>query len=316
MPFPKTRMRRLRSSERIRDLVSEVSLSEKDFIYPIFVKEGISKKEPIARMPGQFRYPVDGLEEVIKRCEDAGIPGVLLFGIPKDKDAAGSEAYKREGVVQGAIKKIKELSDIAVFSDVCLCQYTDHGHCGVLDRDIVDNDRTLDLLKKTAVSHARSGADYVAPSAMMDGQVAAIREALDKEGFGDIGIMSYSAKFASAFYSPFREAAGSAPQFGDRKSYQMDYRSPTQALREIELDINAGADIVLVKPALPCLDIIRRAKEKYNVPLAAYQVSGEYALLRSGILDKEALHESLTAIKRAGADIIISYAALELGELL
>lgn len=309
-------MRRLRSSERIRDLVSEVSLSEKDFIYPIFVKEGISKKEPIARMPGQFRYPVDGLEEVIKRCEDAGIPGVLLFGIPKDKDAAGSEAYKREGVVQGAIKKIKELSDIAVFSDVCLCQYTDHGHCGVLDRDIVDNDRTLDLLKKTAVSHARSGADYVAPSAMMDGQVAAIREALDKEGFGDIGIMSYSAKFASAFYSPFREAAGSAPQFGDRKSYQMDYRSPTQALREIELDINAGADIVLVKPALPCLDIIRRAKEKYNVPLAAYQVSGEYALLRSGILDKEALHESLTAIKRAGADIIISYAALELGELL
>lgn len=309
-------MRRLRSSERIRDLVSEVSLSEKNFIYPIFVKEGISKKEPIARMPGQFRYPLDDLGEVIGRCEDAGISGVLLFGVPKDKDAAGSQAYKRDGVVQGAIKKIKELSDIAVFSDVCLCQYTQHGHCGVLDGMNVDNDRTLELLKKIAVSHARSGADYVAPSAMMDGQVAAIREALDKEGFNDTGIMSYSAKFASSFYSPFREAAGSAPQFGDRKSYQMDYRSPSQALREIELDINEGADIILVKPALPCLDIIQKAKEKYNVPLAAYQVSGEYSLLKSGILDKEALHESLTAIKRAGADIIISYAALELGELI
>ncbi|MFZ2456066.1 MAG: porphobilinogen synthase [Candidatus Altiarchaeia archaeon] len=316
MQFPKTRMRRLRSSERIRDLVSEVSLSEKNFIYPIFVKEGISKKEPIARMPGQFRYPLDDLGEVIGRCEDAGISGVLLFGVPKDKDAAGSQAYKRDGVVQGAIKKIKELSDIAVFSDVCLCQYTQHGHCGVLDGMNVDNDRTLELLKKIAVSHARSGADYVAPSAMMDGQVAAIREALDKEGFNDTGIMSYSAKFASSFYSPFREAAGSAPQFGDRKSYQMDYRSPSQALREIELDINEGADIILVKPALPCLDIIQKAKEKYNVPLAAYQVSGEYSLLKSGILDKEALHESLTAIKRAGADIIISYAALELGELI
>ena len=303
-------MRGLRRNEDIRGLVSEVSLSSDDFIYPIFVREGIKKKKPIKSIPGQFHYSLNDLSEILERCESLKIPGILLFGIPKRKDSAGSSAYDKNGIVQRAIREIKDSSNLPVFSDVCLCQYTSHGHCGLLSGDGIDCDKTLSLLAKTAVSHAKSGADFVCPSAMMDGQVAVIREALDSNGLKDTGIMSYSAKFASSLYSPFREAVFSSLK-GDRSTYQLDFHSGSQALREIELDIEEGADIVMVKPALPYLDIISQASKNFDTPLAAYQVSGEYALLKSGILDKQALYESLIAIKRAGANLIISYGAIE-----
>ncbi|MCG2783166.1 MAG: porphobilinogen synthase [Candidatus Altiarchaeales archaeon] len=306
-------MRRLRSNGYIRGLLSEVSLSCDDFIYPIFVREGIKKKKPIKGLPGQFHYSLNDLDEILERCESLKIPAVLLFGVPKRKDSAGSSAYDKNGIVQRAIRQIKESSNLPVFSDVCLCQYTSHGHCGLLSDGAIDNDKTLDLLARAALSHARAGANFVCPSAMMDGQVASIREALDSNSLKDTGIMSYSAKFASSFYSPFREAVLSSLK-GDRSTYQLDFHSGSQALKEIELDIKEGADIVMVKPALPYLDIISQASKNFDTPLAAYQVSGEYALLKSGILDKQALYESLIAIKRAGANIIISYGAIEVME--
>jgi len=303
-------MRGLRSNEDIRKQVGEVSLSSDDFIYPIFVMEGIKEKKPIESLPGQFHYSLNDLGEILERCESLEIPGILLFGIPKKKDINGTSAYDDNGIVQEAIRQIKESSNLHVFSDVCLCQYTSHGHCGVLSGDKIDASKTLSLLAKTAVSHANAGADFVCPSAMMDAQVGAIKEALDSNGFDDVGIMSYSAKFASTFYSPFRDVVLSSFK-GDRRTYQLDFHSGSQALKEIELDIKEGADIVMVKPALPYLDIISQASKNFDTPLAAYQVSGEYALLKSGILDKQALYESLIAIKRAGANIIISYGAIE-----
>ncbi|MEW5994591.1 MAG: porphobilinogen synthase, partial [Candidatus Zixiibacteriota bacterium] len=278
---PEARLRRLRKSNKVRKLVSSVSLSKDDFVYPVFVKEGQLEKTEIKSIPGHYRHSLSDIGEVVKSCERAGIPGLLVFGIPARKDAMGKEAYNDEAVVQKTVKKIKEISDIVVFTDVCLCQYTSHGHCGVLAERGVDNDRTLDLLSKTAVSHARAGADFVAPSAMMDGQVKAIRGALDAEGFTDTGIMSYSAKFASSFYGPFRDAVESAPKrvkglpyITDRSTYQMDFRSLEQAMYEMSLDVKEGADIAMVKPALPYLDVIAEARRRFDVPLAAYQVSG------------------------------------------
>lgn len=306
MPFVK--LRRLRKNQVLRDLVSETRLSVKDFILPYFVIEGRNKKEPIKSMPGIYHLSVDNLIKDIRESRNLGIKAILIFGIPRKKDALGTGAYQRDGIVQKAVQQIKkEIKDIVVITDVCLCGYTTHGHCGVVDKFIIDNDETLKILAKIALSHARSGADFVAPSAMMDGQVRAIREALDKNGFGDVGILAYSAKYASNFYGPFREALDSEPKFGDRKSYQMDFRNADEALREIKEDIDEGADIVMVKPALAYLDIIYRAKEKFNIPVAAYNVSGEYALVK----EKNLILEVLTSIKRAGADLIISYHAKE-----
>jgi len=306
------RLRELRKNQAIRDKVSETSLKTSDFIYPIFVKEGISEKEEIKSLPGQFRYSLDDVHEIVEECEKAKIKGALLFGIPSKKDDVGSSSWDNNGIVQEAIRKIKKISDIMIFADVCLCQYTSHGHCGVLGGDDVLNDETLKLLNKIAVSYAKAGAHYVCPSAMMDFQVKSIRGALDDSGFDDVKIMSYSAKFASNFYGPFRDAVNSMPKGGlrDRKTYQMDFRNSEQALKEIELDIKEGADIVMVKPALPYLDIIFRACEKFDVPVAAYNVSGEYAMLKN--LGMDDLYEGLIGIKRAGADIIISYGALEI----
>ncbi len=306
-------MRDLRRNDDVKEQVGEASLSSDDFIYPIFVREGIKKKEPIKSLPGQFHYSLNDLGEILEKCESLRIPKILLFGIPKEKDIAGTSAYDWKGIVQEAIRQIKDTSNLLVFSDVCLCHYTSHGHCGVLSGDGIDCGKTLSLLAKTALSHANAGADFVCPSAMMDGQVAAIKEALGGNGLKDTGIMSYSAKFASSLYSPFREAVLSSFK-GDRRTYQLDFHSGSQALKEIELDIQEGADIVMVKPALPYLDIISQASKNFDTPLAAYQVSGEYALLKSGILDRQALYESLVAIKRAGANIIISYGAIEIME--
>ncbi len=308
------RLRELRKNQETRDKVSETSLKAGDFIYPIFIKEGIDKKELINSLPGQYRYSLNDINKIIKKCEKAGIKGVLLFGIPAKKDAVGSEAYNNDGIVQKAIKKIKSISKIPIYADVCLCQYTNHGHCGILKNNDVDNDETLKLLDKIAVSYAKAGVDFVCPSAMMDFQVSSIRKALNENNFKNVKIMPYSAKFASNFYGPFRDAVGSMPKEGskDRKTYQMDFRNVNQALKEIELDIEEGADIVMVKPALAYLDIISKAKEKFGnkVKIAAYNVSGEYAMLKKeGI---ELLYESLIGIKRAGADIIISYGALEI----
>jgi len=309
MSFPKTRMRRLRGSENLRRLTSEVRLSSDDFIYPIFVKEGISKKEPINSIPGQFRYSLNDLNEAVEKCEQARVPGIMVFGIPEKKDPLATTAYDDNGAVQNAVKQIKETSDLAVFTDVCLCHYTKNGHCGVVKEGKIDNDSTLDLLTKTALSHAKAGADFVAPSAMMDGQVRAIRSALD-ESFQDVGIMSYSAKFSSGYYKQYRDAVGSAPSGGvkDRSTHQIDFHSYKQALAEIELDLEEGTDIAMIKPALNYLDIITRASQRFDCPLAAFQVSGEYAMLSQYNL----LYEGLVAIKRAGADIIISYGAPEI----
>ena len=316
-------MRRLRRTPLIRELVREVAVSKSDLIQPLFVEEGLSKNVPISSMPGQTRFSLSSLEKEAIGLKDRGVGSVLLFGIPKHKNDNGSNAYDPEGIVQKSIESLKgQLDDeIVIGTDVCLCQYTSHGHCGIVKDGLVENDETLKGLADTAVSHARAGADIVAPSAMIDGQVAAIREALDDNGFKDTAILAYAAKHSSSFFGPFREAAFSKPQFGDRRTYQMDYSNPEMAMREIELDIKEGADMIMVKPALAYLDIIYRAKRRFRMPMAAYNVSGEFAMLkaaaREGWIDeKSTILEVLTAIKRAGADMIITYHAKEAAEWL
>jgi len=311
------RGRRLRASGAIRDLVRETTLSSKDFIYPIFVVEGEDIKKEISSLPGNFHYSIDRLEELVKEVEEAGVRGIMIFGIPDNKDSCGSSAYDENGIVQKAIKRIKLLgSDILVITDVCMCEYTSHGHCGIIKGEDVDNDETLEYLARISVSHARAGADMIAPSDMMDGRIGKIREVLDNEGFKNVSIMAYSAKYCSAFYGPFREAANSAPEFGDRKTYQMDPGNLREAIREIGEDIEEGADIVMVKPALSYLDVIRKARDTFDHPIAAYNVSGEYAMIKAAakmgwIDERRAAMEMLLSIKRAGADIIITYYALE-----
>jgi len=315
--FPALRLRRLRKSEAIRSLVRENTLDAGDFVYPLFIVEGGGVKKEINSLPGTYHFSVDKLDEETDDLSRLKIPAVLLFGVVNDKDEMGSSAYHPAGVVQQAIRAIKKASPgLLVITDICLCEYTSHGHCGVIENGDVDNDKTLPLLAKMAISHAEAGADMVAPSDMMDGRVKAIRQALDGNGFKSIPILAYAAKYASAFYGPFREAAGSAPQFGNRKSYQMDPPNVREALREIEQDIREGADIVMVKPALSYLDVIRRVRETFNHPLAAYNVSGEYAMVKAAaargwIDEKRIVLEILTSIKRAGADIIITYHAKE-----
>jgi len=316
-------MRRLRRTPLIRELVREVTVSKSDLIQPLFVEEGLSKNTPISLMPGQTRFSLSSLEKEASDLKDRGVRSVLLFGIPSRKDDDGCSAHDPEGIVQKSIESLKEqlADEIVVGTDVCLCQYTSHGHCGIVRDGLVENDETLKLLAETAVSHARAGADLVAPSAMIDGQVTSIREALDDNGFKDTGILAYAAKHSSSFFGPFREAAFSKPQFGDRRTYQMDYSNPEMAMREIALDIKEGADMIMVKPALAYLDVIYRAKRRFRMPLAAYNVSGEYAMLkaaaREGWIDeKSAILEVLTAIKRAGADMIITYHAKEASEWL
>jgi porphobilinogen synthase len=322
MQFPEYRARRLRKNENLRRLIRETSLSVDDLVYPLFAVPGKNFKKPILSMPGQFQLSVDNIAKEAQKASDLGIPAILLFGIPEKKDEMATGAFAKDGIVQQAVKRIKsEVPDILVITDVCLCEYTSHGHCGMLEKDCVQNDATLEVLAETAISQARAGADMVAPSAMMDGQVAAIREALDENSFEDIPIMAYAAKYSSSFYGPFREAAESAPQFGDRKSYQMDPANADEAIREISLDVGEGADIIMVKPALAYLDIICRTKQEFDLPLAAYNVSGEYSMIKAaaqmGWLDEEkAMIESLTAIKRAGADIIITYFAPQMAKLL
>jgi porphobilinogen synthase len=293
-----------------------------DLVYPLFAVPGKSVKKPINSMPGQFQLSVDYIAKEAREAFEMGIPAVLLFGIPAKKDEQGTGAFAKDGIVQQAVKRIKsEVPDILVITDVCLCEYTSHGHCGILEKGQVQNDMTLEVLAETALSQVKAGADMVAPSAMMDGQIAALREMLDENGLEDIPIMAYSAKYASSFYGPFREAAESAPQFGDRKSYQMDPANADEAIREISLDVSEGADIIMVKPALAYLDVIYRARQEFDLPLAAYNVSGEYSMIKAaaqlGWLDEEkAMLESLTAIKRAGADIIITYWAKQLAQVL
>jgi porphobilinogen synthase len=303
-------------------MVRETVLRTDDLVYPLFTLHGRGVREPIASMPGQFRLSID---ELLKECKDAasmGIPAVLLFGIPQEKDARGSEAYAEDGIIQQAVRAVKEtIPDLLVITDVCLCEYTSHGHCGVVEDGRVRNDPTLELISRTALSHVEAGADMVAPSDMMDGRVAAIREALDESGYQEAPIMAYSAKYASAFYGPFRDAAGSAPQFGDRRAYQMDPANAIEAMREVALDVDEGADIVMVKPALAYLDIISRVKAEFGLPVAAYSVSGEYAMIRAagqlGWIDEErVMVEALTGIRRAGADIIITYFAKDLARLI
>lgn len=311
------RGRRLRVNEATRALVRENSLSSDDFIYPIFVVEGENIKNEISSLPGNYHYSIDRLEEVVKEVKEAKVRGLMLFGIPEHKDACGSEAYNKEGIVQKAIRKIKELDkDILVITDVCMCEYTDHGHCGIIHGTDVDNDETIEYIGKIALSHVEAGADMVAPSDMMDGRIGKIREVLDKNNFKHIPIMAYSAKYCSAFYGPFREAANSAPQFGDRKTYQMDPANLREAIREMEQDIEEGADIIMVKPALSYLDVIRKARDNFDYPIAAYNVSGEYAMVKAAakmgwIDEKRIALEMLLSMKRAGADIIITYYSLE-----
>ena len=316
------RPRRLREKPLLRKLVRETALAVDDLVYPLFAVHGRGVREPIASMPGQFHLSIDEMVKDTKDVAGMGIPAVLLFGVPAEKDPRGSEAWADDGIVQQAVRAVKDVvPDLLVVTDVCLCQYTSHGHCGVVEGGSVRNDPTLELLARVAVSHAEAGADMVAPSDMMDGRVGAIREALDEAGYLDAPIMAYSAKYASCFYGPFRDAAESAPQFGDRRSYQMDPANVVEAMREIALDLDEGADIVMIKPALPYLDVISRAKTEFGVPLAAYSVSGEYAMIRAagqlGWLDEErAMLEALTAIRRAGADIVITYFAKDAARLL
>ncbi|MBI2931676.1 MAG: porphobilinogen synthase [Planctomycetes bacterium] len=318
--FPAVRMRRLRGHLRLREMVRETRLTPSDFVMPLFIRPGRGQRKPIGSMPGQFQVSVDRLKEEVKELRARGIPAIILFGIPSRKDARGSGAWAPNGIVQQAVKAAKDAApELLVVTDVCLCEYTDHGHCGVVDDGQIDNDRTLPILERAAVSHARAGADVVAPSGMMDGAVGAIRRGLDGAGFRETPILAYAAKFASAFYGPFRDAAESPPRFGDRSSYQMDPANADEALREIELDLAEGADMVMVKPALPYLDVVRRGKERFGVPMAAYNVSGEYAMIKAaaerGWLDeKKAILEVLTAIKRAGADLILTYHAREASE--
>ncbi|HDM10524.1 MAG: porphobilinogen synthase [Deltaproteobacteria bacterium] len=309
------RPRRLRRTRVLRDMVRETSVSPKDLIYPLFVKPGKGLKDPIPSMPGQYQFTVDTLVQEAKEAWGLGIPAVILFGIPDTKDPTGSRSWAPDGIVQEAVAALKDSNpDMIVITDVCMCEYTDHGHCGVIKDGDVDNDATLELLAKQAVSHARAGADLVAPSDMMDGRVGAIRQALDEEGFNNTGILSYAVKYASAFYGPFREAADSAPQFGDRSSYQMDPANALEAIKEAELDLEEGADMIMVKPAMAYLDIVRAVREICLVPVAAYNVSGEYAMVKAaeekGWIDgKRVMMEVLTGIKRAGADLILTYFA-------
>ena len=322
MQFPDYRPRRLRKNENLRRMIRETKLSVDNLIYPLFVVPGTKVKKPITSMPGNFQMSVDHIVRETARMKELGIPAVLLFGIPEKKDEIASGALAKDGVVQRAIREIKDkVPDILVITDVCLCEYMSHGHCGMVEKGEVINDLTLEVLAEQAVSHANAGADMVAPSAMMDGQIGALREGLDEAGFDAVPIMAYSAKYASCFYGPFREAAESAPSFGDRRSYQMDPANSDEAIREISLDVAEGADIIMVKPALAYLDVIRRAKEEFDLPLAAYNVSGEFAMVKAaaqmGWIDGErAMLESLTAIRRAGADMIITYFAPEAAEIL
>ena len=323
MPFPQTRLRRLRATGALRGLVRETTLSASDFVYPMFVAHGIDRREPIEAMPGVDRLSIAHAVDEASEAAALGIPAVLLFGLPAAKDEEGSGAWDDEGIVQLATRAIKEAHpELIVITDLCLCEYTSHGHCGIVKGDgTVDNDATLELLGRTAASQARAGADIVAPSDMMDGRVGMIRQALDEDGLTDTPILAYSAKFASAFYGPFREAADSAPAFGDRRGYQMDPGNGDEAVRETRLDVEEGADIVMVKPALPYLDLIHRIKTETSMPLAAYNVSGEYAMVKAaaaaGYLDERAtVLETLTCIRRAGADIVITYHAKEAAEWL
>lgn len=321
MYFPITRMRRLRKTEEIRNIVRETKLNKEDLIYPIYFKEALKgdEKEPITSMPGEFRYSIDSGVKFAKHLEEKGLKSIIVFGVPLEntKDEIATPAFKEDGIVQKAIARLKEETNLVVISDVCLCQYTSHGHCGlIVENDDTDfgleilNDESLEYIAKVAVSHAKAGADIVAPSDMMDGRVDAIREALDSEGFENVAIMSYSAKYASAFYEPFREAACSSPGLGHRKSYQMDPANAREAIRECELDVAEGADFLMVKPALPYLDIVRMVKDEFNLPLVAYNVSGEYSMIMAaiekGYLTERAISESLLSIKRAGADLIIT----------
>ena len=317
MEFPVTRMRRLRKNQNIRTILTETKLNPEDFIYPLFIKEGIQdgQKEHIDTMPGQYRYSLNDAVDEASRLEEIGLSSVLLFGMPLIKDEKGSMAYQKDGIVQQTVRRLKEDTDLVVITDVCMCQYTSHGHCGIIRDNEILNDETLNYLSKIALSHAESGADVVAPSDMMDGRVAAIRETLDLNGNYDTLIMSYSAKYASSFYAPFRDAVCSAPCFGDRKTYQMNPSNSQEALRETRMDIDEGADIIMVKPAMPYLDIIKMVKDEFKMPVAAYQVSGEYSMLRAGIdsgyLTSDSIYESLMSIKRAGADLIITHFAPE-----
>ena len=321
--FPEHRPRRLRQNPAIRRMVRETHVCVDNLIYPLFIKEGKSICEPIEAMPGQYRYSPDSLKKVIEDITSLGIPAVLLFGIPDRKDRYGTEAHKKDGIVQQAIRTIKDaVPDLMVITDVCLCEYTDHGHCGILDeKNRVMNDDTLEILAKVALSHAKAGSDIVAPSDMMDGRIGIIRDALDESGYEDLPILSYAAKYASSFYGPFREAAGSTPAFGDRKAYQMDPANVREAIREAGHDVEEGADIIMVKPALPYLDVIRTIADEFNEPLCAYQVSGEYAMIKATaekgwISEKACMMESITAIKRAGADMVITYFAPEIAKRL
>ncbi len=320
--YPTKRLRRLRYNPLVRDMVRETELSKNDFIYPLFVVPGEKIKNPIKSMPGVFQFSIDNLVKECKEVEALGIPAVILFGIPEHKDEKGSEAYDPNGIIQRAIRAIKaEVKNLLVITDVCMCEYTSHGHCGLLNGEEILNDETVSLLAKEAVTHAEAGADMIAPSDMMDGRIMAIRKALDYKGFSKIPIMSYAAKYSSGYYGPFRDAADSAPAFGDRRSHQMDIANAEEALREVESDIEEGADIVMVKPAGAYLDIIWRVKERFGMPTAAYQVSGEYAMIKAagtnGWIDEErVMIESLTAIKRAGADMFLTYFAKDAAKYL
>ena len=322
MLFPDYRPRRMRQSRAFRRMIRETQLSVNDLILPIFAIGGKNKKIPIPSMPGQFQLSIDNVVKLAKTVHELNIPAIILFGLPDKKDPLGTGAYAKNGIVQQAVKAVKDSQpDLAVITDVCLCQYTDHGHCGIVEGDTVDNDASLDLIARTALSHCRAGADMVAPSDMMDGRVAEIRNLLDENNFSRIPIMSYAAKYCSAYYGPFREAADSAPQFGDRRTYQMDPANAIEAIREATMDIEEGADIIMVKPALAYLDVINRIREEIDLPVAAYNVSGEYAMIKAahqmGWLDgKKVMMETLTAIKRAGADMILTYFAIETAGIL
>ena len=315
--FPQYRPRRLRASSAFRRLVRETRLSVDNLILPLFAIDGKDVRNPIEAMPGQFQLSVDNLVKTARQAAEVGIPAVILFGIPDQKDALAHAAYAKDGIVQRAVRSLKQaLPELAVITDVCLCQYTDHGHCGVVEKGVIDNDASLDLLARTALSHAQAGADMVAPSDMMDGRVLEIRDTLDEKGFEHLPIMAYSAKYCSAYYGPFRSAAHSAPQFGDRRTYQMDPANAQEAIREAMLDVEEGADVLMVKPALAYLDVISRLRDEFDLPIAAYNVSGEYAMIKAadklGWLDgQRVMLETLTAIKRAGADMILTYFAIE-----
>ncbi|MCP4625347.1 MAG: porphobilinogen synthase [bacterium] len=317
MLFPDYRPRRLRQSQGLRNMIRETQLSVNDLILPLFVIDGKDVKNPIPSMPGHYQLSIDNFLKTAQQAYELGIPAIILFGIPGSKDPLGTSAYAASGIVQKAVKAAKDkLPELVVITDVCLCQYTDHGHCGIVEGNSIDNDATLDLLARTALSHATAGADMVAPSDMMDGRVAEIREALDENNFSRVALMAYSAKYCSAYYGPFRSAADSAPQFGDRRTYQMDPANALEAIREVTMDIEEGADIIMVKPALAYLDIICRVREEIDLPVAAYNVSGEFSMIKAaekmGWMDgPRAMMETLTAIKRAGADLILTYFAIE-----